>query len=162
MRLYRMWPWCCEGIARQLGRIDEVRLNTLLVIGLVSINLLAFGTAYWWATRDILAEVSGEVLAEWTDAPRTRTLKRSSLSLGSALVPARESLSELDLPLPLPRFATPGPPKAQAKAHRSPEPSTVIDEPLTLPSMTPLSHEKEIQRRPAVKATDPRRDLESP
>jgi hypothetical protein len=162
MRLSRVWPSCCEGIARQLGRIDEVRLNTLLVIGLVSINLLAFGTAYWWATRDILAEVSGEVLAEWTDAPRTRTLKRSSLSLGSALVPARESLSELDLPLPPPRFAPPRAPKPQAKAQRLPDPPTVMDEPLTSPSMTPLSHERQSQRTPAVTATDPRRDLESP
>src|SRR5262245_56078272 len=152
---------------RQLER--DRSLNALLVVGLVTINLAAFGTAYWWATRDILSEVSGEVLVEWMEAPngpaarsqatRTRSVKRSSLSTGASSS-AREPEAELALPLPPSRMRPPAAPKAQP-SPRLTVPVIVMDEPLTSPITTP-PQERAIQRPPAVTPTGKRTDLESP
>lgn len=157
------------AVWHQIRQLERDRsLNALLVVGLVTINLAAFGTAYWWATRDILSEVSGEVLAEWMEAPngpardqamRTRPVKRSSLSTGTS-TSGREAEAELALPLPPPRMRPPAAPKTQTPLRFS-GPVIVMDEPLTSPITTP-PQEKEIQRPPAVTPTGKRADLESP
>ena len=157
------------AVWHQIRQLERDRsLNALLVVGLVTINLAAFGTAYWWATRDILSEVSGEVLAEWMEAPngpaargqatRTRPVKRSSLST-AAPSSARAPETELALPLPPPRTAPPAAPKAQTPPRLSP-PIVVMDEPLTSPITTPL--EKQIQGPPAFTPAGKRPDVESP
>ena len=76
----------------------------LLAVGLVSINLVAFGAAYWLATRDIMSEFTGEVRGRGARAAdRAGWLKRSSLSKKIWLAPVEES-SHVSLPLPLPRL----------------------------------------------------------
>jgi hypothetical protein len=147
----------------QVGWLGETRrLNALLVIGLVSINLVAFGTAYWWATRDILAEVTGEVLAEWMDGPNgsasapTRTLKRSSLSKSTRPI-SREPESELALPLPPPPMTEPKSLTVRVR-QRLPAVTSVMDALLASPSTESVPEKKEIQvtppRRPAISRLD--------
>jgi hypothetical protein len=151
----------------QVGWLGKTRrLNALLVIGLVSINLVAFGTAYWWATRDILAEVTGEVVAEWMDGPNgsasapNRILKRSSLSKSTGPI-SREPESELALPLP-------PPPMTERKSftvrvrQNLPALTSVMDVVLASPSTESVPQKKEIQVTSAPKPASPRLDAQSP
>jgi hypothetical protein len=137
---------------------DDIRwLNMLLACGLVSINLVAFGAAYWLATRDIMSEFTGEVRIGSNGAARPRGIrgagsnrshKRSSLSKRSDAVAIEEASNMfLPLPLPLPRLNSSKPsvstPASTLRAARR-----LADSPMASPNTAPLPEQQESQDEP--------------
>jgi hypothetical protein len=135
----RTRAWWASGYDRAVVAFkrDDIRwLNTALAVGLVSINLIAFGAAYWLATRDIMAEFTGEVRARGArDADRAGALKRSSLSRKGRLAPIEEASYD-SLPLPLPHLNRA---KASEAAMFSPARGSrkLADIPLASPNTAP-------------------------
>jgi hypothetical protein len=143
---------------------DDIRwLNVLLASGLVSINLVAFGAAYWLATRDIMSEFTGEVRIGSNGVARPRGIreagsnqshKRSSLSKRSDAV-AIEEVSNISLPLPLPlprvnsskpSISTPAPTLRAARR--------LADSPMASPNTAPLPEpESQDEPRPSRDAS---------
>lgn len=134
MRAGSWWTFCYDRAIIAFRRDDVRWLNTLLAVGLVSINLVAFGAAYWLATRDIMGEFTGEVRVRGArGADRAGSLKRSSLSKESKLIPAEES-AYVPLPLPPPRLNP-----SKPAILTAPVPRRLAEAPSALPKTAPLA-----------------------
>ena len=160
MRAGSWWRFCYDRTIIAFRRDDVRWLNTVLAVGLVSINLVAFGAAYWLATRDIMGEFTGEVRAGSTgprlrgvrDADRAGSLKRSSLSKKIRLLPAEEP-SNVSLPLPPPRLH-PAKPSGPAVTSTAPVSSRLAEAPSASPDTAPLpEHESPQAPAPEREAT---------
>lgn len=163
--------------APQVGPRHHVDWLTLLLVGgLIATDLAAFGVAYRLATIDVLAEVTGEVRADWPGVPGTTlppheepttSHKRSSLSRRSEPVPVNEARPNVSLPLPAAPVNDSKPSEATA-IPSVPAAPKVLETPLASPSTAPLpdndqvSNEAPAPTRETGEGTGPRRDAESP
>jgi hypothetical protein len=152
------WRFCYDRTIIAFRRDDVRWLNTMLAVGLVSINFVAFGAAYWLATRDIMGEFTGEVrggsagprLRGVRDVDRAGSLKQSSLSKRIQLLPAEEP-SNVSLPLPPPRL-NPEKPSGPAVTSTAPVSSRLAEAPSASPNTAPLA-EHESPPAPAREVT---------
>jgi hypothetical protein len=155
MQAWSWWTSCYDRTMRAFKRDDIRWLNLLLASGLVSINLVAFGAAYWLATRDIMTEFTGEVRIGSNgslrargvrDVEATRSYKWSSLSKKGDPVAAEEE-SNVSLPLPPPRLNTSKPSVTTATPTAARAPRRLAEAPMASPNTAPLP-EQESQEEP--------------
>jgi hypothetical protein len=144
MRTRAWWASCYDRTIGAFKRDDIRWLNTVLAVGLVSINLIAFGAAYWLATRDIMAEFTGEVRARGgRDADRVGVLKRSSLSRKVRPMPMEEASYD-SFPLPLPHLNR-AKPTGTATFSPAPGPRQLADIPLASPNTAPPAEPESLE-----------------
>jgi len=173
MQASSWWARCYDRTMTAF-RQDDIRwLNLLLASGLVSINLVAFGAAYWLATRDIMSEFTGEVRIGSNGLPRARGVrdvagarshKRSSLSRSDDPLAAEEA-SQVSFPLPPPRLNSSRPsvttaaPAARAPRHLA---ETPMASPNTEPVPEPERHEEPRPTRSASGEAEAGPNAQSP